>query len=121
MIGYGTIASTGLTLFSGVTEPGAQFTSFTSARVFLDNAYDFSCDGASTFRDLQHVITHELLHALGIDHSADPTAVMAAVGTACELEPTLQPDDVADFVCNDGLKVPLIAGDAVARIVVPRK
>lgn len=95
VVGFGALASTGLTRYSGITLPGAAVTSFTSARVFLKNTYDFSCPTGATYRDLQHVFTHELLHALGIDHSADPTAIMAPTGNACASQSLLQPDDVA--------------------------
>ena len=95
VVGYGTIASTGLTRSEGLTNPGSSVTSFTSARVFLSNTYAFACPEEPPYRDLQHVITHELLHAIGIGHSEVPAAVMAAVGTACELQITLQPDDIA--------------------------
>ncbi|MDA1004695.1 MAG: matrixin family metalloprotease [Chloroflexi bacterium] len=95
VVGFGALVSTGLTRYAGITLPGATVTSFTSARVLLKNTYDFTCPTGATYRDLQHVFTHELLHALGIDHSADPTAIMAPTGNACASESLLQPDDVA--------------------------
>lgn len=95
IVGWGTIPETGRTLSYGYgssQQPGEY--SFEFARVYLTNAYDFACGGSPEYRDLQHTITHELLHALGVGHSDDPTAVMVAVSVACQADWLLQDDDV---------------------------
>ena len=46
--------------------------------------------------DVQNTITHEAGHTLGLDHSADPSATMAASAPAGETSKrVLQPDEVA--------------------------
>ncbi len=96
VIGWGQIAETGRAVYSGVpsaTQPG--WSDLRSARVFLSDAYDFACPGSPTYRDLQHTITHELLHTIGVGHSLDPTAIMAPTDIACQTPYLLQPDDIA--------------------------
>lgn len=95
VVGYGTIASAGVARYYGSAGTETAPAALTAARVYVNHAYDFACAGDATYRDLQHVLTHELLHAIGVGHSADATAIMAPSGIACSMATTLQPDDVA--------------------------
>lgn len=92
----GTSTETGLALSFGLTSsstPGIW--TYQAARVFLSNSYTFACTGTAPYRDLQHTVTHELLHAIGIGHSQDQAAIMAPSSVACQSPYVLQPDDVA--------------------------
>lgn len=97
VVGFGTMASAatvGQALSFGIITPGG-YTSFTAARVFLTNQYSFTCAGAPTYNDLQHTMTHEMLHAVGIAHSAVASAIMRPSFVPCRAPYTLQPDDIA--------------------------
>ncbi|MQA01103.1 MAG: matrixin family metalloprotease [Dehalococcoidia bacterium] len=63
------------------------------ARVVLEPRLPWECSDDPPHRDAQHTMTHELLHALGVDHSQDPDAVMFRSFTVCHAESLLQPDD----------------------------
>jgi len=98
VIGFGSIPEVGRTLSFGQPSPVAgAATAYQSARVFLSETYGFACGTAPVYRDLQHTITHELLHAIGIGHSQDPAAIMAPSFVACRSAYVLQPDDVASL------------------------
>jgi hypothetical protein len=55
----------------------------------------FGVTDSSKDNDLQSVITHEVGHFLGLDHSSDTTAVMYFEYSAGTLNRELQPDDIA--------------------------
>ena len=85
VIGWGALAETGRTLSYGLTSStGESRYAMQYARVFLTDSYDFACDGTAPYRDLQHTVTHELLHAIGVGHSDDSSAIMTPTSTACE-------------------------------------
>ncbi len=94
VIGWGALRETGRALSYGIIGTGGT-ASFSFARVFISNTFEFNCAAGPVYRDLQHTVTHELLHAIGIGHSDNPTAVMAPVSTACDSPYLLQPEDVA--------------------------
>jgi hypothetical protein len=58
------------------------------------NAFSLSRDGGPD-NDLQSVLTHEVGHFLGLDHSPDASAVMYFQYSAGDLNRALQPDDIA--------------------------
>ncbi|MBM4396482.1 MAG: matrixin family metalloprotease [Deltaproteobacteria bacterium] len=59
-----------------------------------DFAFDFGVDGTGT--DIRNTVTHELGHALGLDHSALPAATMFASAPEGDLtKRTLADDDTA--------------------------
>lgn len=94
VVGFGTISSTGQALSYGQGPRGAVST-YTVARVFLSNNNKFTCSDAPIFRDLEHTMTHELLHAIGIGHSNVASAIMAPTFAACRTPHTMQADDIA--------------------------
>ena len=93
VIGFGTISSTGQALSYGTT--GSPYSNYTAARVFLNQRTNFSCPSAPTWRDLQHTMTHELLHAIGVGHSSVASAIMAPTFVACRTPQNMQADDIA--------------------------
>ena len=94
VVGFGTISSTGQALSYGQGSRGAVST-YTVARVFLTNNNKFTCSDAPIFRDLEHTMTHELLHAIGIGHSNVASAIMTPTFAACRTPHTMQADDIA--------------------------
>jgi len=94
VIGFGSIPSTGQALSFGTGEPGA-FSNYTAARVFISTRNSFTCNDAPVYRDLQHTVTHEMLHAIGIGHSDIPSALMLPTFVACRTPYTMQSDDIA--------------------------
>ena len=94
VVGIGKISSTGQTISYGNTQRTGP-TTYTVARVFLTNTGPFNCPTAPTYRDLQHTFTHELLHGIGIGHSAVAQAIMTPTFVACRTPFVMQPDDVA--------------------------
>jgi hypothetical protein len=62
--------------------------------------------GATEF-DIQSAVTHELGHALGLGHSADPTATMDATIAAGTLDKrSIEADDIAGIQCIYGVASP---------------
>ncbi|MFA7249058.1 MAG: matrixin family metalloprotease [Dehalococcoidia bacterium] len=93
VIGFGTLTSTGEAISFASGSQG-EYSTYTAARVFLTNRNAFSCTAAPVYRDLQHTMTHELLHAIGLGHSTIPSALMAPTFVACQAEYVMQPDDI---------------------------
>ena len=94
VVGFGAISSTGQALSFG-TVSGGTYSSYTAARVFLTTRNTFLCNDAPIYRDLQHTMTHELLHAIGVGHTTVPSAIMSATFVACRTPHTMQADDIA--------------------------
>ena len=62
--------------------------------------------GATEF-DIQSAVTHELGHALGLDHSADPTATMdATIAPGTVDKRSIEADDIAGIQCIYGVASP---------------
>lgn len=64
------------------------------ARVILNSNVAFTCPSEPVHRDLRATISHELLHAIGIDHTTDSTALMFPTAEPCRSPYTLQLDDI---------------------------
>lgn len=98
-------SSSGRRLF-GFTVNRAESGSYLSSRIFVDGANWSWTTGnlCSTDPDLTGVFTHELGHALGIDHSEDPTAVMRGRADVDETRwlLTLRDDDVQALATRYG-------------------
>jgi hypothetical protein len=65
--------------------------------------FTFAIDGDGNAYDLQHAVTHEIGHVLGLDHSTDPSSVMfetADPGAVDKRE--LAPDDIEGVTMNHG-------------------
>ncbi|MDA0302325.1 MAG: matrixin family metalloprotease [Chloroflexi bacterium] len=94
VVGFGAIASTGQALSFSLTGWGT-YSTYTAARVFLTTRNNFTCPTAPIYRDLQHTMTHEVLHAIGIGHSNVASSIMAPTFAACRTPHTMQTDDIA--------------------------
>jgi hypothetical protein len=94
VVGFGAIPSTGQALSFGLTGWGT-YSTYTAARVFLTTRNNFTCPTAPIYRDLQHTMTHEILHAIGIGHSNVASSIMAPTFAACRTPQNMQPDDIA--------------------------
>jgi hypothetical protein len=102
-------SSSGRRLF-GFTANRSLDGSYLSSRIFVDGAnWSWSEDNlCSSAPDMVGVLTHELGHALGIDHSAEPTAVMRGRADAEETRwlRVLRDDDLqalaARYGCSNG-------------------
>ena len=94
VVGFGTIEATGQALSFASTRPGS-IAVYRAARVFLSSANSFVCDDAPRYRNLEHTMTHELLHAIGIGHSEDATAIMAPSYVFCRTSALMRADDIA--------------------------
>ncbi len=97
VVGWGAIGdptSTGRAYYSA-TKGASNPESVQFGRVFIRNDRDFSCLEGETYRELRHVMIHEILHTLGVDHSADPAAIMTPNNILCLSATTLQADDLA--------------------------
>ena len=94
VVGIGKINSTGQTISYGNTQRSGP-TTYTVARVFLTNTGAFTCPTAPMYRDLQHTLTHELLHGIGIGHTTVPQAIMTPTFVACRTPFVMQADDTA--------------------------
>lgn len=70
------------------------------ADIEVNHAFnDFSISDENVQFDLQSVLTHEIGHFIGLDHTPDDTATMFAGYERGDIEPrTLEPDDI-DAAC----------------------
>ena len=115
VVGFGTITSIGQALSYGTVVPGSN-SLYTAARVFITTKNPLVCPTAPLYRDLQHTMTHELLHAIGIGHSTIALAVMAPTFVACRTPYTLQPDDIAAI---NALYIPKLPVATSAPVTAP--
>jgi len=113
VVGFGTISSTGQALSYG-RGPRGSVSTYTVARVFLTNNNNFTCNDAPTYRDLQHTMTHELLHAIGIGHSNVAAAIMTPTFTACRTPHTMQADDIEAI---NALYVPTLPPPVISPVI----
>lgn len=68
----------------------------TDADIIFNPKVPFATDGSANFTDIQGVLTHELGHALGLDHSPIPSATMwPYVNSGDTFDRSLHPDDLA--------------------------
>jgi hypothetical protein len=91
-LGSDTIAST----FSFFTTDANGNLIIQEADIALNPAFDFSTSGDPDKYDIQGILTHEIGHFLGLDHSAMLSSVMTPFGTTAQLDQrTLSYDDMA--------------------------
>ena len=77
--------------------PGSPFGSASEFDMQIDPEWSWSTGGAVSI-DLQSVVLHEFGHALGLNHSADGSAVMYASYSAGSTKRSLTADDQAGLV-----------------------
>src|SRR5207247_5378194 len=80
-LGSSTIAAT----FSFFRTENGQ-TMFDEADIAFNPAIDFSTSGETNKFDIQSVLTHEIGHLLGLDHSALVSSVMVPFGVPSQLD-----------------------------------
>src|SRR5438093_563110 len=74
-------------------------TMFDEADIAFNPALDFSTSGETNKFDIQSVLTHEIGHLLGLDHSALVSSVMVPFGVSSQLDQrTLAYDDIAGIM-----------------------
>lgn len=96
VVGFATAPSTGTTLLAGSRPPGVSMGTLWVARVLIrPTGWIQTCPDEPRYRDLRHVVTHELLHAIGVGHTNVPDALMRPTFSSCDTPHTMQPDDVA--------------------------
>ena len=98
VVGWGAFASDargGTAKWTTSVVPSGQVAPILFARVFVKNDQAWTCPVPDPDRHLRHVIEHELLHTLGIGHSAVEGAAMAPASVICGAPRVLQPDDIA--------------------------
>lgn len=64
------------------------------SRVLLNSLTNWRCESAPLHRDAKHTMVHEVLHALGVDHSTDASAVMAPSFSFCNSPAAMHTDDL---------------------------
>src|SRR5436309_7499937 len=93
-LGSSTIAAT----FSYFRSENGQMV-FDESDIAFNPATDFSTSGENNKFDIQSVLTHEIGHLLGLDHSALVSSVMVPFGVLSQLDQrTLAYDDVAGIM-----------------------
>ena len=119
VVGFGTIEATGQALSFASTMPGS-IAVYRAARVFLSNANSFVCDDVPRYRNLEHTMTHELLHAIGIGHSADSEAIMAPSYVFCRASALMRADDIAAVAALYPPTLPLPVATSVVTVTPTR-
>jgi hypothetical protein len=92
-LGAAASSALGSTWFPSTTTRGGDITLSTSYQFAIGSVYD-----------LYSVLLHEAGHALGLDHSADPTAVMSG-NIALRVATGLSPDDIAGIQAIYGVRL----------------
>lgn len=97
VVGFGALEppSIGQTLGVIFVDREGPFNDPHSMRVFIANDSPFQCPADSSREQLRTVILHELLHAVGLDHSEVASAVMYFESDVCGAATSLHPDDLA--------------------------
>lgn len=80
---------------------GSPFGAASEFDMQIDPGWTWTVGGSPNI-DLQSVVTHEFGHALGLNHSSDPSAVMYPSYGAGSIRRTLGGDDVAGMVAIYG-------------------
>jgi hypothetical protein len=94
-LGSSTIAATFSFFKREITDKGIELL-FDESDIIFNPALDFSTSGEDNKFDIQSVLTHEIGHMLGLDHSALVSSVMVPFAAPSQLDQrTLAYDDIA--------------------------
>ena len=95
-LGSGTIAATFTFFKSEIGSDNVIHQVIDEADILFNPALDFSTSAEAGKFDVQSIITHEIGHFLGLDHSAMVSSVMVPFGVVSQLDQrTLAYDDIA--------------------------
>lgn len=98
VVGWGAFASGergGTAKWTTSVVPSGQVAPILFGRAFVKNDHSWTCPAPDPDRHLRHVFEHEILHTLGVGHSAVEGAAMAPASVICAAPRVLQPDDIA--------------------------
>lgn len=92
-MGYENLGGPAVAGFTSAFSPRDRRNEINSAGILINSNSSYECSGEPRYRELQLTMTHELLHALGVDHSNKAQSVTQA--GLCSPDYQLQPDDTA--------------------------